>query len=153
MKRKIRVVLFAVLSMLIILFIYSNSLPSIPESRETSLSVAALLRPLLDPQHRLDDEVYHNLVRKLAHLTEFGALGMSLTALSAQFPRKKRYLFGTPLATAAVVALTDEGLQFFTGRGNSLTDVCIDIGGAICGLLFIAAILCLQHLRKLGGKD
>lgn len=153
MKRKIRIVLFAALSALIILFIYSNSIPAIPESRETSLSVAAFLRPLLDPYHRLDDEVYHILVRKLAHFVEFGALGVSLTALSAQFPRKKRYLFGTPLAAAAVVALTDEGLQFFTGRGNSIKDVCIDIGGAICGLLLVAVILWLQHMRKLGGKD
>lgn len=148
MTRKTRIILFSVLSVLIVAFIYSNSLPSIPESRETSLSVAALLRPLLDPHHRLDDDVYHNLVRKLAHLTEFGALGMSLTALSAQFPRKKRYLLGTPLAAAAVVALTDEGLQFFTGRGNSMRDVCIDIGGAVCGIAVVALILRLQKERK-----
>ena len=151
MARKIRIVLFAVLSLLIIVFIYSNSVPSIPESRETSLSIAALLRPLLDPHHRMDDAVFHNLIRKLAHFVEFGALGVSLTALSAQFDRKKRYLFGTPMAVSALVALSDEGLQSFTGRGNSMKDVLIDCGGAFCGVLFVAAILWLQHLRKMRG--
>ena len=149
MARKIRIALFAVLSLLIILFIYSNSLPSIPESREVSLSMAALLRPLLDPRHRLDDEVYHNLVRKLAHFVEFGALGVSLTGLCAQFPWKKRYLFGAPMGAAVLVALTDEGLQYFTGRGNSIKDVCIDSMGALCGVLFVTALVCLnKKLRK-----
>lgn len=148
MARKIRITFFLVLSVLIVVFIFSNSLPSIPESRETSMSFAALLRPLLDPHHRLDDDVYHNLVRKLAHFVEFGALGVSLTGLSAQFERKKRYLYGTPLGVSVLVAFCDEGLQFFTGRGNSIKDVLIDSTGALCGVLFVAAIILFQHLRK-----
>lgn len=148
MARKIRIALFATLSLLIVAFIFSNSIPSIPESRETSLSIAALLRPLLDPHHRMDDAVFHNLIRKLAHFTEFGALGVSLTALSAQFERKKRYMFGTPFGVSVLVAFCDEGLQFFTGRGNSMKDVLIDSTGALCGMLFVAAILWLRSLRK-----
>ena len=151
MARKIRIAFFSVLSVLIVVFIFSNSVPSIPESRETSMSIAALLRPLLDPHHRLDDSVYHNLIRKLAHFVEFGALGVSLTALSAQFKRKKRYLFGTPTAGSVLIAFADEGLQFFTGRGNSIKDVCLDSFGAFCGVLFVAAILWIQHLRKIRG--
>ena len=153
MARKFRIALFSTLSLLVIVFIFSNSVPSIPESRETSMSVAALLRPLLDPHHRLDDSTYHNLIRKLAHFVEFGALGVCLTALSAQFDWKRRYLFGAPMAASVLIALCDEGLQFFTGRGNSMKDVLLDSGGAFCGLLFVAMILWLQHLRKLGGND
>ncbi len=153
MARTIRIVFFSVLSLLIICFIFSNSLPSIPESRETSLSVAALLRPLLDPHRRMEDETFHVLIRKIAHFVEFSALGVSLTGLSAQFERKRRYLFGTPAVGAVFVAFCDEGLQFFTGRGNSIIDVLIDSAGAFCGVLFVAAICWLQSLRKLGGSD
>ena len=153
MTRKTRIVLFTVLSLLIMAFIYGNSIPSIPESRETSLSIAALLRPLLDPKHRLDDEVYHILVRKLAHFVEYGALGTSLTALAAQFEWKKWHLPVAPMVVSVLVALSDEGLQYFTGRGNSMKDVGIDSCGALCGMLFVLAVIWLIKQRKqVGGR-
>ena len=148
MARTIRIVIFAALSAGVILFIFGNSVPSIPESRETSLSVAALLRPFLDPNYRIPDDVFHNLIRKLAHFVEFGVLGLCLTGLSAQFYWKNRLKFGVPVAGAAMVALLDEGLQYFTGRGNSIRDVGIDCAGALCGVIFVAGLLRLLRRRR-----
>ena len=142
MAKKFRIALFSVLSVLVTCFIFSNSLPGIDESSVQSSLVAEFLRPFLDPKHRLSDEMFHHIVRKMAHFIEFGALGVCLSCLSVQFVRSISKTWGTPFVLSVLIALTDESIQYFTGRGNSLKDVLLDSTGALCGVLF-TALLCM----------
>lgn len=78
------------------------------------------------------------LLRKLAHFTEFAALGLCL-----------RWLFGMlgkgllpPFLCGAAAACVDETIQIFVpDRGSSLRDVCIDS----CGVLLGVILLTLGH--------
>lgn len=139
MARKIRAGVFALLALAIIIFIFSNSLQSGPESHARSEGVAAFLRAILNPGNWLCDSAYHYLVRKLAHFTEFGALGVCLGGVAANVRMPHKWRYG--LLTAIIVACADETIQAFTGRTNSLKDVALDCLGALCGLIFVWLIV------------
>lgn len=73
-------------------------------------------------------------LRKIAHFTEFGLLGMCLAWLMGMLQKKTAWAF--VLGTAA--ACVDETIQrFVPGRGPSLKDVAIDAGGVLTGVLLI----------------
>lgn len=146
MTRKVRLTIFCLLSVGLVVFIFSNSVQSPDESNAASGWVAAFLRPLLNPHGRLSDEVYHKLVRKLAHFTEFGMLGFCLGGVAVNALWRGRWLF----AAAAVIltAFADETIQSFTERTNSIIDVAIDSAGALCGLAAMTVIVQLIRAYK-----
>lgn len=79
-------------------------------------------------------------IRKIAHASEFAALGVVVTLLSA-----KRKGAWTGIALAGVlIALTDETIQIFTGRTSAVKDVWIDFGGFLLGYL----LLCLYRKKR-----
>ena len=74
------------------------------------------------------------LLRKIAHFTEFTALGMCLAWLHGmlQKGRLRPFLWGV-LAAAA-----DETIQrFVPDRGPSVKDVCIDSAGVLTGIILL----------------
>ena len=141
MTRKVRLTIFCLLSVSLIVFIFSNSFQSPDESNAASGWVAAFLRPLLNPHGRLSDEMYHKLVRKLAHFTEFGMLGFCLGGVAANVLLRGKWYCAA--AAAILTAFADETIQRFTERTNSITDVAIDSAGALCGLAAMTAIVWL----------
>ena len=77
-------------------------------------------------------------VRKTAHASEYALLGMLLFgAVTGTRRGKMCYAW---LASACYAA-TDEFHQLFVpGRSGQFTDVCIDSGGAVVGILAAAGI-------------
>ncbi len=74
------------------------------------------------------------VLRKLAHLSEFTALGFFLTGLWRNLKRRERLT--PPLLLGLAAACLDETIQIFSpGRGSSLIDVWIDFGGVCFGFL------------------
>ena len=141
MTRKHRLLLFTILSLLILSFIFGNSLQSREESSAKSRGIMDLLRPLLDPFGRLTEDELHHFVRKLAHFTEFAALGFCLggAALNTLWTGKKRIL--SPILWSAMAAVTDETIQYFTGRACMVKDMLLDTCGAVFGIVCVAAIM------------
>jgi VanZ family protein len=84
----------------------------------------------------------HGLLRKLAHFSEFCALGMVLSWLFAML-KEKRWAFVLPsLACGCLTACADETIQrFVPDRGPSIKDVMIDLAGVILGIV----LLCLGY--------
>ena len=77
-------------------------------------------------------------VRKTAHASEYALLGMLL--FGAMTGTRRRRMCYAWLATACYAA-TDEFHQLFVpGRSGQFTDVCIDSGGAVVGILAAAGI-------------
>jgi VanZ family protein len=76
-----------------------------------------------------------HILRKLAHFTEFAALGFLLatdTFLFISNPVKKMNI---PAFAGLLVALTDETIQYFIpGRSSQVTDVWIDFLGVCFGI-------------------
>lgn len=74
------------------------------------------------------------LLRKLAHFTEFAALGMCLTWLHGMLRKPKYYA----LLLGAGAACVDETIQrFVPDRGPSLKDVGIDTCGVLTGMILL----------------
>ena len=148
-RRQRAVWLYAGLSLLIIGFIFYNSLQNGPDSNAASGRVMQLLKPILDPWDRVPEDVFHRSVRKLAHFTEFCALGLSLSALAGCLVWKKPVMtWCAPALLALLVALTDELIQRFTGRTSSLKDVAIDFAGALTGIVLVTVIRALYRRHR-----
>ena len=130
-----RTVLFGILSLCAACFIFSQSLLSGEESGGLSAKVMAFLRPLLDPNGIIPEDVFHFVVRKAAHFTEFAILGICVGGFTVNLGllRHRRYV-ALPLLLTLCVAVCDEFLQYFTGRGSMVTDVVLDYAGSLSAL-------------------
>lgn len=78
-------------------------------------------------------------IRKLAHFSEFGLLGLISYINSKEYFEKNHVLYS--LAFSALYATSDEIHQIFVyGRYCSFIDVLIDTCGALCAILLIHII-------------
>ena len=74
------------------------------------------------------------LLRKLAHFTEFSALGALLCWRFGMLGKNKAAAFGC----GALAACIDETIQLFVpDRGPALKDVCIDSAGVLTGIVLV----------------
>ena len=156
MKHKSRLIrgsIFAILSLLLICFIFSNSAQPREESAAQSMSIVRILKPILDPYGRISEDVFHNYVRKAAHFTEFAALGFSVMGLSDCLPwKRKKQRLAMPLLISLLVAMTDEVIQIFSPlRGPGVKDVLLDFCGAAFGVACMAALLMVARKAKSKG--
>ena len=134
-------IIFAIFTLLWVAVIFSFSLQPGEVSGDLS---GSFLRKVLEwfvpgvfekletmPQEQLD--MWHMILRKCAHFTEFAVLGVlsSLTLLQSKVSR--RVLMA--MAVCLVVASMDETLQLFVdGRAGRVVDVMIDGAGALAGI-------------------
>jgi VanZ family protein len=90
-------------------------------------------------------------LRKCMHVTEYAILALLLWRSFRSFPglrTKTTMCFGAVLLGCAVFAASDEFHQTFVrSRTPSARDVCLDISGALVGLL-IAASFTHRNLKK-----
>lgn len=130
-----KTLIFALISLLIIGFIWGNSLVSMERSGEQSSVIAETLQPVVDPNEQVEGPKFHDFIRKAAHVIEFFALGMSLAgfALSLGEYLKQRFVL-MPVLAVLFVAVTDEYIQYFTKRGSHIKDVVLDFAGGVVGL-------------------
>ena len=148
LERKYTKVFFLFLTIGITAFIWYNSLQDAATSEKASLGIVGFVQQVLDwfSWHIAASHLDH-VIRKLAHLSEFAALGASLLAFFWYFTQEIigrsfnfTFLFGL------LIAGVDETLQLFSaGRSCQLSDVGIDFMGVVLGALFC---FCLLRLEK-----
>lgn len=120
--------------LLILAFIWGNSLLPGTESAAVSGGLAALLERIFGPAANF--ERLHHLLRKAAHMTEYALLALCLSWCLFLWQSPGRDLWALPLLCGLTTACLDETIQLFSqGRGSSLLDVWIDMGGFVLGLL------------------
>ncbi len=123
--------ILALLIALILVFIWGNSLLS----KEVSGAISDFI------QYNIfgfsgggaNGTVNSTPIRKLAHFTEFAALGAAFALIF--FDKVRRYLRAFCFAAAA--ACLDETIQIFSHRGNSIKDVALDCCGAAFGIFIV----------------
>lgn len=124
--------------------IFSFSLQSGKASGDLSGSVLEALLGLFAPgvlesQEKL--EMFHLILRKCAHFTEFMILGV-LSSIALKY-MKVGYKGAVGLGYCVLIASLDETLQLFvSGRAGRVQDVLIDSAGAFVGI--VAVVICLQ---------
>lgn len=130
-----------------VLFIWHNSMESAEVSSGRSGRVLEIVNDILEPVGR---EVFtEHFVRKLAHFMEYGAEGILTVLLfwAYRFGRRRGILL--MLLVGLATAVIDESIQFFSpGRAPGILDVCIDMEGFICGMLFVLMLGILHDKAK-----
>lgn len=122
-----------------VVFIWNNSVPDVSSSHQTSMQVTEIVEPVLEPIVGSENVTEH-LVRKLAHLVQFAALGFETAALLILLKRMRPVYLANGLFFGMTVALTDESIQILSQRGSQVQDVWLDFAGFSCALLMTAAI-------------
>ena len=109
--------------------------------RETQRSVAALLRWLFGDIDRQTLRHANYLVRKSAHLLEYGILaGLAFRALRLSIDVSLGRVVALSLALVLAVAGADEFRQsMLPTRGGSLLDVALNLTGGMLGVGLIVA--------------
>ena len=116
-----------------LVFIWGNSLLPGNISGAISDFVKNILAALFE-QGEKEPENGGFLLRKMAHFTEFTALGLCLCWLFGML--KKGMLL--PLFCGGLAACVDETIQIFVpSRVSSLRDVCIDSCGVLLGVILL----------------
>lgn len=136
-------VLLTASTVLFICFIFSNSLKTGETSGQSSQMAQIFLMKIFE-KLQIDISLTEFVIRKVAHFTEFFVLGLLLIGnLWVYFPKWKECIFPF-LFLALLVPVIDETLQIFTpGRSPMVTDILIDFGGAICGLIIFSIVRAL----------
>nr|MBQ8244470.1 VanZ family protein [Oscillospiraceae bacterium] len=128
-----RLLLCAALLTLLLGFIWGNSL--LPG--EISQAISNWVQQLLFDTRPTPGELAlagNGILRKLAHFTEFTALGMTLGWLFGMLGRNRRW----PLLTGMAAGGIDELIQSFVPeRAPRLLDVGIDSLGVLTGIILL----------------
>jgi VanZ family protein len=106
---------------------------------QTGSVLEALLTSLFGEAPRQHLDVAHFLLRKLAHLTEYGILGWLLYRARRQQETVWNLIWARfALAGVALVAMTDELHQHFVpSRTGSPVDVLLDLIGGLVALAIV----------------
>ena len=108
-----------------------------PDAREVSQTISNWVQQLLfETQPTPGDPALagNGILRKVAHFTEFTALGMTLAWLFAMLGKKRHY----PLLAGIAAGGIDELIQAFVpDRAPRLLDVSIDSLGVITGIILL----------------
>ena len=141
-KKYGKIFLFSLLSLLVISFIFGNSVKPSAKTNSESKQIVKVLTPITKAETDAAIDEINKIVRKSAHAIEFATLGVFL-ALLAESMREitKRRHICFPLFIALLVGVTDEFIQKYFGRTSKVSDVFIDFSGAIIGI-FIVFIIC-----------
>lgn len=122
-----------------VLFIWHNSLESAPVSSARSGRVTEVVNQMLSSLGK--EGVTEHFVRKLAHFSEYGVEGVLTVLLYMVYCLKPTRRWRAVLLTGVLTAAVDESIQFFSaGRSPGLGDICLDVAGFICGMLFMLAV-------------
>lgn len=147
-NKKILIRAFLILLIVLTLsFIWSNSLANAAESSEKSGNVVRIIKPIIDPENKIEEDIFVTVVRKLAHFSEFTLLGAEMLLLFYTFDKWRNlhiYRLCFPVGTAFLCAVTDELLQLTSpGRSCEFRDMMIDLAGIITGCALSLLVLFL----------
>ena len=150
MKRNWYKYLFIIITFFVIGFIWWNSSKNGEESSGISQGVLYEIMQIF-ARIGISTDITEHIIRKLAHFTEFTALGILFSIDAVLFLKNMKQYVWIPLFIGLLVALIDETIQLFPiGRSSSVKDVWIDFSGVIFGtiLLLVLKQIYLFKLRK-----
>lgn len=121
-----------ILLLLVLGFIWGQSCADVKTSSDESKFVTRrIIRPAIKAiaGSQVAKKITEPLIRKLAHVAEYTVLGFILGLMI----RNRRPRFWLGLLLGLTVAVLDETVQMFTGRGSLITDIWIDMIGVTFG--------------------
>ena len=134
-NRAIICAVYAICILFTLTFIFGNSYADVETSKEQSGNVVELIKDVIGSALNVSDEELTYIVRKTAHFVEYCALGFEFALLAFHLSYGFKLRDGIYAAAASLlVADLDELLQFYRGRGSMVSDVFLDLSGALTGI-------------------
>ncbi|MCQ2513497.1 MAG: VanZ family protein [Ruminococcus sp.] len=147
---KFKIFVFSLTVAFILFAFIHSSMPS-DMSDEESISFMFSLQDILNALG-INAELSNHIVRKVAHFTEYTAIGIMLMADAYSFNRLKPYKYYLQiLFFGLLVPVLDETIQLnVEGRSGQITDVLLDFSGVITGTLLMLAFLTIYvRIKKI----
>ena len=154
-------VIFALTTLAIMTYIFMLSAESAVQSSQTSSGLIVKIVDTFVPSYKemsiVEKQTFvaslQGIVRKLAHLTIFGALGFSVSCFASTFKGKFFIKLIFCQIFCSLYAVSDEYHQTFSkGRSCQISDIAIDSLGSFCGIIFVLLIvLVFVRIRNRGG--
>lgn len=110
-----------------LIFIFVQSMLPREVSSAESEAVGGIIEEIFPSDTPTGAYVQKN-IRKIAHFTEFGVLGVEV-ALYVAFFAKRKIFIALSYPAALITAFFDESIQIFSKRGPLITDVWVDFLG------------------------
>lgn len=140
-------VIFTVLTVAAVAAIFWNSSQNAVESTARSTPLTDWVNGILSGLS-IPFRVTENLIRKLAHFTEYATLGTLLSVTYYLYQLKIKTALVSTLLTGAAIAVIDEIIQLFpVGRSCQISDMLLDC----CGVAF-AAVIVMLIIRAIENK-
>ena len=141
-KNKFFAVVFWAMTFAVMWLIFMFSAATGEESEEVSQN---LLSKIIE---FIGNYISHNFLRKLAHFSEFAALGFCMAgAIHFTFGKRNFYI---PLIPCFLYAVSDEVHQYFVPeRACRIFDIFVDTCGVSTGIgIFLLFILLITKIAK-----
>ncbi len=140
-------VIFTLLSILIISFIFGNSLLDASASTVHSTGVREFINSILG-NIGFKFEFSENFVRKCAHFAEYFTLSVSTFFMFLSYLRKHKNTLLLTLSSGLITASVDETIQLFSkGRSAQISDVMLDFS-AVLSAACILYIIVLKFKKR-----
>ena len=96
-------------------------------------------------------------IRKIAHFTEYGFLGIQVALYVTIFGQKRLKFALSGYIIPFFVGFADETVQIWSDRGPSISDVWIDIGGfftfsSLAYAVILLFLLVCKKVREIAAK-
>ena len=148
MKKRITILLLITAILICVVFIFSNSMKNREESSADSGAIADFFESITKKLAPDLDINWNRIVRKGAHFAEFFILGVFSILLFEKIVKKQHLMLICAGVSSAVIAFADEFIQQFTGRGPRITDVLIDVSGAVAGFCAVFLIRSAKNRKR-----
>lgn len=89
-----------------------------------------------------------NLIRKMAHMTEFGILAVLFLLVFTSFGMKRLRFLASPAAALLYAALDELHQLFVEGRSSKVTDVLIDFAGAVLAVAVVRLLMGIGRIMR-----
>ncbi len=120
-------------------------------SKEASGAISHFVADILGGDAGSSDEGHH-LIRKLAHFSEYAALGViSALFFDSLLEDRQKKCFVSAIV-GILTPLVDETIQIFSGRGPAISDIWIDVLGYSIGALAVFFVIFRQFGRGPRGE-
>lgn len=151
-RNRIKIVL-RILIVISIAVAWGHSTMPVPVSKAESGYFLDFLKPFFGI-FLPDEAVTDHLIRKMAHFSEYGVMGMEMTLYLQVAKGIKPKLLVNTLFSGLAIAFIDETIQIFPGRGPLITDLWIDLAGfTLGGLVMCLAVFVWHRLKGKGEED
>ena len=139
--------IYLFLSILIMGFIFGNSLMDAVDSSSESGFLTAFAQHVLNwLGFHVPIAELHHIIRKCAHFTEFALESFFVVKALSAFRVRRQTWLAYALLIGLLTAVIDENIQLYSiGRSGQVTDVLLDFSGTIVGV--VIAILTGSNRR------